>query len=394
MASDTLNLRKQIIFAALETGGYGVDAVPTSAGSILCGDIKVDPLEGESTQRNNIRSYMGSQGSTRVSNYSKIAFAVEWAGAGTAGTAPKMANLLKMCNMTEQLLAAAVTGTAQAGGSTTTIKLAAAASAVDGYYVGMPLRITAGAGNNYIGRITAYNGTTKIATVTGTFSSAPDVTSSYSIDANAIYLPNSNSALAANTSGTLYFYLDGVRHILLGARGTFKVSLKANGISMISFEFQGLLGTIADIALPTADFTGWQTPVAVGTTITSDVNLFTLRNPVFAEISIDHGNEVKYKNPVNEQAIHILDRNTTMNIVTRAQKIATMDWYTQIRNNNTGIFALRHGTVAGNTVGLFAPAVDPKTITFAEDDKIANHNIAFDVTPTGAGNNEIMYIFE
>jgi hypothetical protein len=392
--SDTLSLRKQIIFAALEAGGYGVDAVPTSSGSILCGNITINPLEGESVQRANIRPYMGNQGSIRTSGYVKISFYVEWAGPGTPGTAPKQGLLLKMCNTTEQLLAEAVTGTAQDGGSTTTIKLAAGASAVDGYYVGMPLRVTAGAGNGYHGRVTAYNGSTKIATVTGTFPAAPDETSSYSIDANAIYLPNSNSALAANTAGSLYFHLDGTRHILLGARGTLKPSLKANAIPSIQYEFTGLLGTISDVALPTADFSGWQTPVPVATTITSDLSLFALRNPVFTECSIDHGNDVKYKNPINEEAVHITDRNVSLNFTTRAQKIATMDWYTQIRNNGTGIFSIRHGNVAGNTVGVYCPRVQPKTISFADDDNIANHQIAFDVCPTDAGNNEIMYIFE
>lgn len=392
--SDTLNLRKQVLFAALEAAGYGVDATPTSAGSILCGEISIDPLEGETVKRDIIRPNMGNNGSIRVSNYVKISFSVEWAGAGTAGTAPKLATLLKMCNVSEQLLAAAVTGTAQAGGSTTTVKLAAEASAIDGYYVGMPLRMTAGAGDGYKGRITAYNGTTKVATVTGVFADAPDVTSSYSIDANAIYLPNSNSALAASTSGTLYFYLDGVRHILLGARGTFKPAIKANGIASFQFEFQGLLGEIADIALPTADFSGWQTPVPVGTSITSDVTLFSLRNPVFTEFSFDQGNEVKYKNLVNEEAVHILDRSTTLSVTTRAQKIATMDWYTQIKTNGDGILALRHGTTAGNTVGIFCPRVQPTGIKYAKDDNIADHQITFDVKPTDAGNNEIMYIFE
>lgn len=392
--SDILNLRKQLLFAALESAGYGVDAVPTSAGAVLCGEITIDPLEGESVKRDIMRSYMGNFGSIRVSNYVKVSFSVEWAGSGAAGTSPKMATLMKMCNMNEQILAAAVTGTAQVGGSASTIKLANTASAIDGYYVGMPLRVTAGAGDGYKGRIVAYNGTSKVATVTGTFSATPDATSSYSVDANVILLPNSNSALAANSSGTLYFYLDGVRHILLGARGTFKASAKANAIASFQFEFQGLLGTISDIVLPTADFSGWQTPVPIGTTITSDVTLFGLRNPVFTEFAFDHSNDVKYKSPVNEQAIHILNRNPTLSVTTRAQKIATMDWYSQIQANGEGIMSLRHGTTPGNTVGVFCPRLQPTAIKYAKDDMIADHQINFDVKPTDAGNNEIMYIFE
>lgn len=391
---DTLNLRKQIIFYGLETGGYGVDASPSSAGSILCGDIKLDPLVGDSVQRNIVRPAMGNNGSFRVSNYAKITFQTEWAGSGAAGTAPKFGNLLKALNLSEQLLAAAVTGTAQAGGSSTTIKLAAGASAIDGYYVGMPLRITGGAANGYKGRIIAYNGTTKIATVTGTFAATPDVTSAYSVDANAIYLPNSNSDLAANTSVTMYFHLDGTRHILLGARGTVKASMKSAGIPTLDWEFTGLLGTISDVALPTANFTGWQTPVPVGTSITTDLQLFSLYNPVFTEMSFDVGNDVKFKNPVNQDAVHILDRKSMLNFTTRAQKIATMNWYTQIQNNGMGIFSVRHGSAAGNTIGLFCPQTNPTTLSLADDDKIANHQIAFDVVSAGAGNNEFMLIFE
>ena len=392
--SDILSLRKQIIFCAMESGGYGVDAVPTD-NSILCGNISINPLEGESVQRNIVRPHMGSQGSIRVSNYVKLSFECEWAGSGTAGGAPKIATLLKMCNITEQLMPAAITGTAQAGGSINSIKLAAGDQVpTDGFFVGMPIRIIDGTASGYVGRITAYISSTNTATITGSFSAQPDATSAYSIDANAIYLPNSNSALAANTSGTLYFYLDGTRHILLGARGTFKPSLKASAIPAIQFEFTGLLGTIADVALPAADFSGWQAPVPVGTTITSDVSLFTLRNPVFEECAIDHGNDVKFKSLINEQAVRINDRAATMTFTTRAQKMATIDWYAQIRNSSTGIFSVRHGNVAGNTVGVFCPKVQPKTISFADDDKTANHQIAFDILPTDSGNNEIMYIFE
>jgi hypothetical protein len=386
------SLRKQLIFVGLETGGYGVDAVPTTP--ILCGNISINPLEGDSVQRKNIKSYMGNQGSIRVSGYVKLSFEVEWAGSGAAGTAPVQGVLKKMCNMSEQILAAPVTGTAQAGGSSTSIKLAAGASAISGYYNGMPLNITAGAGSGYAGRVTAYNGTSKVAAVTGTIAATPDVTSEYSIGANTIYMPNSNSALAANTSGTLYFYLDGTRHILLGARGTFKPSVKANDIPSFQYEFIGLLGTISDVAFPAADFSAWPVPVAVGTGTTHDVTLHELYDPVFSECSIDMGNDVKFKNPVNEQAVHISDRNVTMNFTTRVQPIATIDWYSKIRNSATGIFTMTHGTAAGNTVGLFCPSVQPKTIAIADDDKIANHQIAFDVVPTGSGNNEIMFIYQ
>jgi hypothetical protein len=57
--------------------------------------------------------------------------------------------------------------TLQVGGSTTTAKLHAGASAHDDYYNGMWIKFTAGAQNDKVRQITDYNGTTKIATLSG-----------------------------------------------------------------------------------------------------------------------------------------------------------------------------------------------------------------------------------
>ena len=76
---------------------------------------------------------------------------------------------------------AAVTGTAQAGSTSTTIKLAAAASATDDAYTGMSVTITGGTGSGQIKRITDYIGATKVATVDAVWTTTPDATSTYSI---------------------------------------------------------------------------------------------------------------------------------------------------------------------------------------------------------------------
>lgn len=67
-----------------------------------------------------------------------------------------------------------VTGTAAAGTNNTThITLAAGASAVDDYYNGMVIQFTAGTGSGLHNIITDYNGTTRVATVTKAWSTAP-----------------------------------------------------------------------------------------------------------------------------------------------------------------------------------------------------------------------------
>lgn len=66
--------------------------------------------------------------------------------------------------------------TAQTGSTATTIKLDASASAVDGIYVGAMVMIVGGTGVGQFARITAYNGTTKVATVETAYANAEWVT--------------------------------------------------------------------------------------------------------------------------------------------------------------------------------------------------------------------------
>ena len=69
---------------------------------------------------------------------------------------------------------------AQAGGASS-ITLAAVSSSQDDYYVGWKVHVTSGAAIGDIRTVTAYNGTTKIATVTPAWTGAPAVGNGYSI---------------------------------------------------------------------------------------------------------------------------------------------------------------------------------------------------------------------
>lgn len=71
-------------------------------------------------------------------------------------------------------------GVAQAGTSTT-ITLASTASSVNSIYVGSVLTILSGTDSGDASLITAYNGSTKVATVSPAFAVTPDTTSAYAV---------------------------------------------------------------------------------------------------------------------------------------------------------------------------------------------------------------------
>jgi hypothetical protein len=74
-----------------------------------------------------------------------------------------------------------VTGTAQSGSTSTTIKLALVSSATDDAYNVMYVTITSGTGSGQVRRITDYVGATKVATVNTAWTTTPDNTSVYAV---------------------------------------------------------------------------------------------------------------------------------------------------------------------------------------------------------------------
>lgn len=72
-------------------------------------------------------------------------------------------------------------GTAQAG-TATTITLAAGASATNSFYNGRTIRITSGTGAGSVGLVTAYVGSTKVATIVSAWAVNPASGSGYAID--------------------------------------------------------------------------------------------------------------------------------------------------------------------------------------------------------------------
>jgi Tfp pilus assembly protein PilW len=72
-----------------------------------------------------------------------------------------------------------LSGSYAQSGTTTSITLAATASAIDGFYNNMVVRIVSGPGATQYGRVISYVGATKVATIDGTWPTAPTGDSKY-----------------------------------------------------------------------------------------------------------------------------------------------------------------------------------------------------------------------
>lgn len=198
-------------------------------------------------------------------------------------------------------------------------------------------------------------------------------------DVDVQYIPISSLHEAVS----IYFNADGVRHILLGARGTFTLQLTPKRIPRFAFTFTGLLGTITDAALPTVDVSAFVKPVTVNKANTT----FSLHGFAGAAegITLDLGNQIEPRFLIGEENIQQVDRQMTGSAIMEAVTLATKNWYAISQAETLGALAAQHGTVAGNIVGFDAGAVQIGRPKYGETQKIINNTLPIMLTNPGSG---------
>jgi hypothetical protein len=99
---------------------------------------------------------------------------------------------------------------------------------------------------------------------------------------SVVYAPVSGSF----ESVSIYHNQDGVRHRLLGARGTVRFVFNVRQIPVMRFRFIGLYVAVDDSALPVPTYTPWRTPVPVNNQNTPTFQLHSINA---AAIPLDGG---------------------------------------------------------------------------------------------------------
>ena len=384
----TLLTRKSLILAKSEST-YGTDISPAGTDAVLVRSLEVTPIEADTVSRELIRPYLGNSQQLLASAHVEITFEVEFAGSGTAATAPRFSSLLKACGMAETITASAITGTAQAG-SAGSITLAAAASATDGVYVGMIISITSGTGSGSSGVISNYNGTTKVATVKAiTAAFTPGASSLYSIAANVGYRPVSSSF----SSATIYYNNDGILHKITGARGTFTITGSVGEIPVIEFTMIGIYNAPTDTAAPTATYSNQADPLIFKADNTSAFTVYGYAGCLM-EFSFDIANETLYRELVGcTKEVIITTRAAEGELKIEAPTIAQYDFFTAALATATGVVTLMQGTTAGNRVTVVLPSISLSNPAYEDEDGIQMLGLPYVAIPTTIGNDEISLTF-
>lgn len=205
-----------------------------------------------------------------------------------------------------------------------------------------------------------------------------------------IYSPLSSSF----PSVTFWFYHDGQRHVINGARGNMSLNLARGAIPRYSFTFIGRYARPTAASPSGVNVTDYVAPLAVTDTNTPT---FTLGGSPLTDLkaesfTLDMGNNVISRNIINSNEIFITDRAVTGTTVCETVLPTTKDWFAGGIESHAGVTTLAlnliHGTSAGNIVKITAPAVQITSVAQQESDGLLVYSFGLSFTPV-SGNDEV-----
>lgn len=196
-----------------------------------------------------------------------------------------------------------------------------------------------------------------------------------------------NPVSTGHESGSIYFAIDGTRHVLTGTRGTAVFKLNAQGIPIISFALTGLFNLPSDVAKVVPVFTAWQDP-----TVATKANTptFTIGGTTFVlrDFTFDLGCSVEPRMLIGSESILIVDKAESLKTTVEAVPLATYNPYAVAQAQTKQAIQLVHGTVAAKRWTLDQPKAQQRRLASLENSQnILEWPLQFDPLPN-AGNDQ------
>lgn len=210
-----------------------------------------------------------------------------------------------------------------------------------------------------------------------------------SAGSSVIYTPNS-SPLA---SVTLYVYLDGLRHIVTGAIGTWKLTAEAGKQAMLEMTIRGLWSTPTDTALatPTFESTVDAPPIVKSSSLTWNANAALVAKMLEIEI----GNNIAMRPSVNAATalagFHISDRKPKFSFDPEAESVATVDWRTDVLTTPRAL-SMIIGATAGNICTLTMPKANITELEYGDREGVLVQNVKGEITANSSGGDDELTI--
>ena len=202
------------------------------------------------------------------------------------------------------------------------------------------------------------------------------------------YAPISSSF----SSVALDFRNDGMKHLILGVRGSVAIEMGAGDLPKLNFTFVGIYGAPTATSNPTATFTNQAAPVAVNADNTTGVSVHSYSACMNA-FSLDLANDVIFRQLAGcSKQVMITDRKPSGSITLELPALGTKDFYSIAAAQTAGSISFQHGQTAGNIATFTASNCAFDSPTLEDGDGIQHIVLPFRPLPTSSGNDEMSLV--
>lgn len=191
-------------------------------------------------------------------------------------------------------------------------------------------------------------------------------------------------------SVTIYHNVDGVLHKLTGCRGNVEFTFTAAQIPVMKFRMVGIYNAPSDAALPTVDYSGFQTPLACNTSNTTNFAFFSYAGAL-ESLTLNLTNTVNYRTLIGSEYVQLTDRRVEGTAVFEAPTIATKDYFSAAIGTALGALTITHGTAGGNKFKVDSARVDIAQPTYTDNNGVVMLSVPFVATPSSTGNDEVEF---
>jgi hypothetical protein len=199
-----------------------------------------------------------------------------------------------------------------------------------------------------------------------------------------------NPVTDSHESITLYFWMGGTLHKILGARGNALFRWTAQGIPYLEFTFTGLYGGVTETSRTAPTLTGFKRPkiVSKAATPTFTINSVSL---VMRSCALDLRNQVEPRLLVGLEEVIIVDRADQISAQVEAVPVSTFNPYTLGQASEAASLiavSLVHGTAAGYITTLSAPTCQLQRLSgFENQQKVLEWPLTLNALPN-TGNDQ------
>lgn len=189
------------------------------------------------------------------------------------------------------------------------------------------------------------------------------------------------------SSLSMYFYLDGELHKVLGGRGTVTLDFSKEALPKFNFTFTGLRVAPAAGSATGVSQASWiePTPVNKAETLVCTLDTFSIQ---MESLSVDVGNNIVYRNLPGLEEVVQSDRSSSGSIGFEKPALGDKNYDSIIAAHTSVNLVVTHGSVAGKKVKIEGKCqiTNPQ---FADSDGIVVMNADLRFVPTDTGNDEL-----